>query len=674
MKRIALVLALVIFALPVRAVGAEEGSGQFVLRCLYSHSRMDDPIVAPGQPGASHLHDFFGNTSVDAFSTPETMLGADTTCRVPSDTAGYWTPTAFLNGVQVTPSVMRIYYIGPAHGEVETIPAGLQMVGGNRDATSPADNPHVGWNCGQTKDVNTPTSDAPYDCTSWAKYYPFVDGVIAVIDFPSCWDGAGLRPEDVVYPVAGECPSAFPHALPRLSERVHLGVMNPLNPDTTPALTLSSGATFTLHADFWNTWQQTRLDQLVTDCVAARIHCGSVDATSTVAWSRQFGTTRYDLANAAAPDGAGGWYVAGFTNLSLEGQTYHGRSDAFVRRYDAAGTQLWTTEFGTSGTDQALAITVLGPEVYVAGSTDGRFPQQEARGGLDAFVARFNPQGTRLWLEQFGTAKDDTAAAVDAAPSDPAPSEVFLGGTTQGNLVPGALDGPSDAFVMQMDQTGSVRWTRQFGGAGQDEVHTLDVRDTTVAVGGSTEGVRGQPADLDGLVATLGVGGSMQWARDLGGPGVDSVTSLVLRAQGIYVAGWTDGSFMEQTALGGLDAFVGKLALDRSVVWTRQFGTTADDDDAAIFAVGKGVYVAGSTLGALPEGTLLGETDVFLRKYLPNGTEVWTRQLGTTDYDRAYAMAGDHRGVAIAGTTHGAFEGQINAGDRDAFVVRVAFA
>ena len=49
--------------------------------------------------------------------------------------------------------------------------------------------------------------------------------------------------------------------------------------------------------------------------------------------------------------------------------------------------------------------------------------------------------------------------------------------------------------------------------------------------------------------------------------------------------------------------------------------------------VGQGLYVAGSTLGALPEGSSIGESDGFLVKFLPNGTEVWTRQFGTTDYD-----------------------------------------
>ena len=661
-------LALLVALLGLSAPPARAAqTGQFVLRCGYSHSLTDDPIVFPGQPGASHLHDFFGNTGVNAASTFETMLADETTCRVPSDTAGYWAPTAFMDGVQVRPGVMRIYYLGPATGTPETIPPGLQMVGGNKDAQSPAENPHVTWSCGQTKSVSTPRRDAPYDCTPWERY-AFVDGIVASIDFPSCWNGTGLRPEDVTYPVAGACPSGFEHVIPRLSERVHYGVMDPLALDGTLAFELSSGPWYTLHADFWNTWQQERLDQLVEDCLVAKAHCGSVDATSTIRWARQFGTQRYDLANAAASDGEGGSYVAGFTNFALPGQTYHHRYDAFLTRYDADGDERWTRQFGTNGTDQAFAIAVSGSDVYVAGSTDGRFPGQDQAGALDAFVARFRANGTQLWLEQFGSRRDDGAAAVA-----PVGDGVFVAGTTGGRLTPGS-GGQTDAFVMRLDKDGSQRWTRQLGGAGEDGARSVAVQGGTVYVAGSTQGLRKEVADLDGFIAAFEGGGAGIWRYQIGHADAESFTSIVARANGIYFAGWTSGTLLYDEPAGGLDAVIGKLDFDGAVLWSRQFGSASDDLAASLSIAGKGLYVAGSTIGELPDGTLLGESDGFLRKYLPNGTEVWTRQFGTTDYDAVYGMASDPKGVVAVGTTHGAFEGQSNAGDRDVFLVRIAFA
>jgi len=642
--------------------------GQFVLRCGYSHSLPDDPIVFPNQPGASHLHDFYGNTGVNAFSTFPTMLAGETTCRVPSDTAGYWAPAGFMNGVRVKPGVMRIYYLAGATGTPGTLPAGLQMIGGNKEAQSPGENPHVSWSCGQTTSVSTPHMDMPYDCRPWAQY-PFVDGIVASIDFPSCWNGIGLRPEDVTYPEGGACPPGFGNVIPKLSERVHYGVMNPLGLDGTLAFQLSSGPAYSMHADFWNTWEQERLDQLVEDCLIAMVHCGSVDATSSIRWVRQFGTQRYDLANAAAPDGRGGSYTAGFTNFSLEGQPYYHRYDAFLTRYDADGDKLWTRQFGTNGTDQALGISVSGTDVFVAGSTDGRFPRQKANGGTDAFVARFTGRGRLAWLKQFGTHRDDEGAAISASGD-----AIVLAGTTRGPLDRQRLDGPSDAFVMRLTPGGLESWTRVLGGDGEDRGLSVALRTGRVFLAGTTEGLHHTVADQDGFVAGFDRRGRPAWSYALGRADTDAITSIVPRAEGVYFAGWTSGTFLDEAPAGGLDAVIGKLGEDGRLSWFKQFGSATDDQATALSIAGKGLYVAGSTTGELSDGTPLGESDGFLRKYLPNGIEVWTRQFGTADYDAVYGMASDLRGVVAVGTTHGAFEGQTNAGDRDVFLVKIAFS
>jgi hypothetical protein len=662
-----LVVCLLLLSPP--PAGAQAGIGQFVLRCDYSHTLSDDPIVLPGQPGAAHSHDFFGNKDVDAFSTVDSLLNADTTCRVPSDTAGYWWPTASLNGRQIQPKVMRIYYFGDQHGQVETIPPGLQMIGGNREATTPAENPHVHWFCGQIKGQRTPLMDTPYDCRPW-QASGFVDGVIAVIEMPNCWNGIGLTPENVTYPVSGrECPDGFPHVLPRLSQRVHLGIMNPLNPDGTVAVTLSSGPFYTLHSDFWNTWQQPRLDELVEECLAAGVHCGSVDETRSIEWTSQFGTQRYDLAYATATfdDDV---YVAGFTNYALPGQSFHRLSDVFLRKYDAGGTELWTRQFGTSGTDQAFALSADESGVYVVGSTDGRFPKQKHHGETDAFVARFGANGRSLWLRQFGTRRSDEAVGVAQTGGG-----LFLAGSTGGRLGDGRAGG-IDAFIGRFSPDGEPRWIRQFGSSATDDARALAVESGTAYVVGTTDGVLHGKTSLggfDAFVTSYDVDGRRLWGRQFGTTGTDEAMSIVALPNRSYVAGVTDGALKNQSALGGADAFLTRFSPSGESVWTRQTGTPAADDAIAVAATAKAVYLAGSTTGALPDQSLLGETDAFVKRFEPKGTEVWTIQFGTPDFDKAYAFALGSGAGFVAGTTHGAFEGQVNAGDRDVFLTKIAF-
>lgn len=276
---------LVVLVLTLAAAGtflasspATASSPGWLNKCGYSHSRMDDPIVFPDKPDASHLHDFLGNKSTKASSTLASMRSAGTTCTLGTDTAGYWAPALFRNGTKVSPTGswaghstrQQIYYLDnnvAAGTHIHTIPADLRLVAGQGHADSPAENPKLGkeiyWGC---SDNSTGKLVAPpSSCSS---------GIITLhIGFPNCWDGVLTHSNDtahVVYPSSYKCPAAFPKALPRVIVRFEYPVGT-----TTGRITLSSGPTYTVHGDFWNTWNQARLDRLVADCLNIDKDCGT---------------------------------------------------------------------------------------------------------------------------------------------------------------------------------------------------------------------------------------------------------------------------------------------------------------------------------------------------------------------------------------------------------------
>jgi hypothetical protein len=259
--------------------------GVFVAECGYSHSLRDDPIVHPGDPGASHRHDFFANTSTNASSTVRTMLAASTTCLLAKDTAGYWFPTGYFDGVRLVPTLAKVYYFGRPRDAVEAPPRGLQIVAGNAGAASPAGNPHVTWSCGAAGTRRSPIVDHPYDCRGLARRWHFVDSVVARVELPSCWDGTGLAPSDLAYVDSGGCPTGFEHRLPGLHMQVHFGILDPCRPHQRCSangngrhvvLSLSSGPFYTFHADLWNTWHEHALKRLVRRCLDHHIRCQNV--------------------------------------------------------------------------------------------------------------------------------------------------------------------------------------------------------------------------------------------------------------------------------------------------------------------------------------------------------------------------------------------------------------
>lgn len=242
-----LVAATVAFTL-LPAVPAQ--ASNFIVTCPFSHSLSDDPILYPGQPGASHRHDFFGNRTTNASSTYETLRAGTTTCNDSGDTAAYWVPALFANGVKQDPTRAKAYYFRDNAAPVQAPPANFKLIAGDPHATAPPSVKVLYWGCGNGSGVSKQT--APPDCTGISSFLE-----VHVL-FPDCWDGvtvSGNAADHMRYSTTngGACPAGFPVRFPRLVLAVFY------NPPPT-GVTLSSGAYFTYHADFWNAWNQARLE------------------------------------------------------------------------------------------------------------------------------------------------------------------------------------------------------------------------------------------------------------------------------------------------------------------------------------------------------------------------------------------------------------------------------
>lgn len=262
-----------IASLPV--VAAPGDMGVFSTRCTFSHANHDDPIVHPGEEGAAHHHHYFGNTTTDYQTSTATLEAGDTTCDRPKDRAAYWLPALYENGTELAPVEAHIYYRNSnVNDKSATVPfpRGLRMVAGTPNhPDAPPGARDTEWLCAQGTS-NVGTASIPATC--------YGEQLIALITFPSCWDGENLTTADqshVVYPWQNtdrprQCPDSHPVVLPELREHVRYSPSS----DDLSGLTLSSGPSDTLHADFWNAWDERALARLVTNCLLAGTKCGTV--------------------------------------------------------------------------------------------------------------------------------------------------------------------------------------------------------------------------------------------------------------------------------------------------------------------------------------------------------------------------------------------------------------
>jgi Domain of unknown function (DUF1996) len=237
----------------------------------FSHFNYDDPIVFPGRPGATHLHLFFGNTKIDAFTVPEKIrenclsnaAGGSANC------SGYWIPAILDEGGKVVTPLPTdgnlIYYktghrfVPPQDAQRQVMPPiGFRMIAGTMRG-SPS-NP-------QLKDVVSMYCDANGGWRFQDSFMPNCaqgDKLVVVVRFPRCWNGRDLDSPDhqshVAYIRDGKnCPTSHPVILPEITYNLVFSVRTPggtskwsLSSDMYDTKTQRGG--YSLHGDWINGW------------------------------------------------------------------------------------------------------------------------------------------------------------------------------------------------------------------------------------------------------------------------------------------------------------------------------------------------------------------------------------------------------------------------------------
>lgn len=279
---------------------AGDGVGAFRTECDFSHMNFDDPIVYPGQQGASHLHVFFGNTGADAFSTNESIANSgNSTCEGGiTNRSAYWVPAMIdtRTGAPIEPHnpaagggdpefmsyYKRGYYPGITNEMIENIPQGLRIISGAAkfDTADPysdlgtyARERSTKWSCGGSSGYAIPTG-----CAGAQR-------LTMQVAFPQCWDGVNLDSADhrshMAWPVQQSgCPSSHPVVLPQLTVNVHYEIPAGTDPardwrlssDMYDPATGAPGAS--AHSDFIAGWDPVQFDRAMDTCVRSGNTCG----------------------------------------------------------------------------------------------------------------------------------------------------------------------------------------------------------------------------------------------------------------------------------------------------------------------------------------------------------------------------------------------------------------
>jgi hypothetical protein len=205
--------------------------------------------------------------------------------------------------------------------------------------------------------------------------------------------------------------------------------------------------------------------------------------------------------------------------------TSTGAADAFVARWDARGRPDWSRTFTAeeSIVPRAVALDGSGNVLVtglVAGAVDLGGGRVDAGEPGDLFLLKLDARGRHQWSRVLPRRASTRCAEQGPSLAADARGDAVLVGGFQGTSAVGGemliSAGLEDAFVTRFDAAGNCRWSRRFGGEGEERATaaTVDAAGRVTVAGSFSHGFR-----LDG--DTLGSAGSTSVfvARLAPGPG-----------------------------------------------------------------------------------------------------------------------------------------------------------
>jgi hypothetical protein len=340
------------------------------------------------------------------------------------------------------------------------------------------------------------------------------------------------------------------------------------------------------------------------------------DSNGNVTWTKFLGNSNFEDTLAVQTGRDGAVYVTGYTSGTLDGQVYAGGNhDAYLTKYLADGTKAWTRLLGTSQTDQATALSVGSDgTVFVGGLTYSALDGQVYNGGQDAFLVKFSADGTKIWTREIGSSGADRINATAIGPD----GSIYACGYTTGALDGQANPGNYTSFLVKYGADGSKLWTKLLGNNLYNAKAISIGPNGTISLSGMTNGWIDGQSDTsanDAFLIQYTSDGTKLSTITFGTSLNDVANSIATAPDGsIYVGGYTQSALNGQSYIGGTGdgaAYLVKFQPDAISTYALTAGASAVNEGAtATFTLTTTNVAAGTSVPYTLSGAGITAADI----------------------------------------------------------------
>jgi hypothetical protein len=384
-------------------------------------------------------------------------------------------------------------------------------------------------------------------------------------------------------------------------------------------------------------------------------------------WAEKFGGSGKDKGWAVAVDHQGNMimtgqfaYVVDFGGGPLSSSSPYQLTSIFVAKYSPDGTHLWSTTLQTGANADSLGRGIAvdsNDNIIITGSCveflkfNGTTLYGAAFNVPDICIVKFSSTGVPLWAKLMGSPGLDEGLGIAVDSYD----NILMTGSFSGTVDFGggpltSASSSGDLFLVKYSPTGSHLWSKRFTGSKGYAV-AVDSYDNillTGAFGGTVDfggGAKTSAGSIDVFLVKFSPTGSHIWSKTFGDTSYDGGNSVAVDNSGNvvltgYFQGTVDFGGGPLTGAGGKDIFIAKFSPTGSHLWSERFGGTYDQEATAVAVDGNdNIIVTGPFRNMVDFGggpfytyTYL-YSDIFIAKLSSTGSHIWSKRFGYGDLD-----------------------------------------
>jgi len=342
-------------------------------------------------------------------------------------------------------------------------------------------------------------------------------------------------------------------------------------------------------------------------------------------WEKRWGSHSESGALRSEFDKSGDYiYTIGYKGNSA--QTY----SPTLTKFNANGEKIWEKSWGSNEIYQMPVAISIGKngDIYIAGEVGNET--------LAVFLTKFTQDGTeswsKTWQSEYGVFVWDLIVDEEDG--------IYITGTTFSSMKTGlTLKGESDIFVIKAKDNGSTCseiWLNQFGGDKMDSGKRFMIKDNKIHLLAELDGDSSIDENIGAIMFKFGIisfnysGEEVKQSIFLENLVDAYPSSFEVDSNGnFYIIGEAKSSFDGIENKGDADIFLVKLNTSFGKIWSKLLGTPEYDaaNDIEIDS-NDNIYIISHTYGSVGDEINKGESDMLLTKWNTEGSLLLSKMFG----------------------------------------------